>query len=112
MNVLALIAELVSGTKNLIAGNPLSVYATATGGEDFPSGGKEQMENSLARIGQELRNQYILTYRPNNIDEPGFHAIKINVSRPNVDVRTRLGYVYAKPLPRSSGPPELQPPRP
>ena len=109
MNVLALIAELVSGTRNLISGNPLSVYATATGGEDFPSGGKDQMENALARIGQELRNQYILTYRPNNLDEPGFHAIKINVSRPNVDVRTRLGYVYAKPLPRSSSPPELQP---
>jgi VWFA-related protein len=111
MNVLALITELVSGTRNLIAGNPLEVYAAATGGEDFASGGKEQMENALGRIGQELRNQYILTYRPNNLDEPGFHAIRINVSRPSVDVRTRLGYVYAKPLPRSTAPPALQPPR-
>ena len=111
MNVLALITELVSGTKNLLAGNPLSVYAAATGGEDFPSGDKEQMENALARIGQELRNQYIITYRPNNLDEPGFHPIRINVTRPNVNVRTRLGYVYAKPLPRSTTPPALQPPR-
>ena len=111
MNVLALITELVSGAKNLVAGNPLSVYAAATGGEDFPSGGKEEMENALGRIGQELRNQYILTYRPNNLDEPGFHEIGINVSRSSVDVRTRLGYVYAKPLPRSTAPPVLQPPR-
>jgi len=111
MNVLALISELVSGTRNLIAGNPLAVYAAATGGEDFPSGGKEQMENALGRIGRELRNQYILTYRPNNLDEPGFHPIRIAVSRPSVDVRTRLGYVYAKPLPRSTTPPALQPPR-
>jgi VWFA-related protein len=111
MNVLALIAELVSGTRNLVGGNPLSVYAAGTGGQDFPSGGKEQMENALGRIGQELRNQYILAYRPNNLDEPGFHAIRIAVSRPNVDVRTRLGYVFAKPLPRSTAPPALQPPR-
>lgn len=111
MNVLALITELVSGAKNLVAGNPLAVYAAATGGEDFPSGGKEEMENALGRIGQELRNQYILTYRPNNLDEPGFHAIRIAVSRPSVDVRTRLGYVFAKPLPRSTAPPTLQPPR-
>jgi len=112
VNVLALIAELVSGTRNILAGNPLTVYAAGTGGADFPSGGKEQMEKALGRIGQELRNQYILSYRPNNLDEPGFHSIRIAVSRPNVDVRTRPGYVFAKPLPRGSAPPALQPPRP
>lgn len=111
VNVLALIAELVSGTRNLLGGNPLAVYAAGTGGEDFPSGSKEQMEKALGRIGQELRNQYILSYRPNNLDEPGFHPIRIAVSRPNVDIRTRFGYVFARPLPRSNAPPALQPPR-
>lgn len=112
VNVLALVAELVSGVRNFIAGNPLTVYAAGTGGENFPSGGKEEMEQALGRIGQELRNQYILSYRPNNLDAPGFHAIRIGVSRPDVDVRTRLGYVYARPLQRDTTPPTLQPPRP
>ncbi len=111
VNVLALIAELVSGARNFIAGNPLTVYAAGTGGENFPSGGKEEMEKALGRIGQELRNQYILSYRPNNLDAPGFHAIRIGVSRPDVDVRTRFGYVYARPLQRNTPPPTLQPPR-
>jgi VWFA-related protein len=111
MNVLALVAELVSGGRNLIAGNPLEVYAAGTGGDDFASGGKEAMEKALQRIGQELRNQYILSYRPNNLDEPGFHPIRVAVSRPELNVRTRLGYVFAKPLPRSSPPRTLQPPR-
>jgi len=111
VNVLALIAELVSGTRNLVAGNPLEVYAAGTGGDEFPSGGNEQMEKALGRIGQELRNQYILSYRPNNLDEPGFHPIRVALSRPDLNIRTRLGYVFAKPLPRSSSPPALQPPR-
>jgi VWFA-related protein len=112
VNLLALIAELVSNTKNLIAGNPLSVYAAGTGGQDFASGGKEQMEKALGRIGQELRNQYILTYRPNNLDEPGYHSIRVTVSRPNLEVRTRHGYVFAQPLRRRPASPALQAPRP
>lgn len=112
MNVLALVQELVSGAKNIIQGNPLSVYAAGTGGEDYSSGGKEQMEKALGRIGQELRNQYVLSYRPNNLDEPGFHAIQISVNRPNVEVRTRLGYVFAKPLSSKAPSPALQPSRP
>jgi VWFA-related protein len=112
VNLLALVAELVSNTKNLVAGNPLSVFAAGTGGQDFASGGKDEMEKALGRIGQELRNQYILTYRPNNLDEPGYHSIRVAVSRPNVEVRTRLGYVFAQPVRRRPAQPALQPPRP
>jgi VWFA-related protein len=111
VNVLAIVAELVSGTRNLISGNPLEVYAAGTGGDDFGSGGKEAMEKALQRIGQELRNQYILSYRPNNLDEPGYHPIRVAVSRPSLNVRTRLGYVFARPIPRSSAPRTLQPQR-
>jgi VWFA-related protein len=111
VNLLALVAELVSNTKNLVGGNPLSVFAAGTGGQDFASGGKEQMEKALGRIGQELRNQYILAYRPNNLDEPGYHSIRVAVSRPSLEVRTRLGYVFAQPIRRRPTSPALQPPR-
>jgi hypothetical protein len=96
----------------VVGGNPLSVFAAGTGGQDFASGGKDEMEKALGRIGQELRNQYILTYRPNNLDEPGYHSIRVAVSRPSLEVRTRLGYVFAQPLRRRPASPALQPPRP
>ena len=115
VNVLALIAELVSTAQNLIAGNPLTVYAAATGGQDFSSAGKGELEKALGRIGEELRNQYMLTYRPNNLDNPGFHSIRVAVSRPNVQVRTRPGYLFAPPVRRSPAaakPPTLQRPAP
>ena len=108
VNLLELIAELVSTTQSLLHGNPLTVYAAGTGGQDFSSGGKGELEKALGRIGRELRNQYMLTYRPNNLDNPAFHALRILVSRPNVQVRTRPGYMFTPPLRKS--PPELKPP--
>jgi hypothetical protein len=34
----------------------------------------------------------VLSYSPNNKDEPGFHNIKVSVDRPGLLVRTRPGY--------------------
>ncbi|MBI4465001.1 MAG: VWA domain-containing protein [Acidobacteria bacterium] len=96
VNLLELIAELVSTTKSWLGGNPLAVYATGTGGQEFASGDKGALERSLGRIGQELRNQYLLTYRPNNLDSPGFHSIRVTISRPNLMVRTRPGYMFTR----------------
>ena len=99
LDMLPIIEELVSYTKGLLGGNPLSFYAQGTGAVEF-SGGSDHVEQALARIGRELRNQYLLTYRPNNLDEPGFHHIIVTVSRPNLRVRTRPGYMYTGLSPR------------
>ena len=103
LDMLPIIEELVSYTKGLLGGNPLSFYAQGTGAVEF-SGGGDDVEQALARIGRELRNQYLLTYRPNNLDKPGFHHITVTVSRPKLRVRTRPGYMYSGPTSRSTTP--------
>jgi VWFA-related protein len=97
LDMLPIIEELVSYTKNLLGGNPLAFFAQGTGAEEYSSGGGEAMEQALSRIGRELRNQYLLTYRPNNLDKPGFHHIQVRVSQPDLQVRTRPGYLFTRP---------------
>ncbi|MBI3934182.1 MAG: VWA domain-containing protein [Acidobacteria bacterium] len=93
LDMLPIIEELVSYTKGWLGGNPLSLYAQGTGAQEF-SGGGDDVEQALGRIGRELRNQYLLTYRPNNLDKPAFHGIQVTVSPPGLRVRTRPGYMY------------------
>lgn len=94
LDMLPLIEELVSYTQGWLGGNPLALYAQGTGAVEY-SGGSDDVEQALGRIGRELRNQYMLTYRPNNLDKPGFHSIVPIVSRPGLRVRARPGYMYA-----------------
>lgn len=101
VNLLAIVSDLVTSTKNLITGNPLAVYAAGTGGADFPTDNKAKIEKALGRIGEELHNQYVLTYRPNNLDTNGFHTIQVALARRDLEPRHRPGYVLAPPV-RSS----------
>ena len=94
LDMLPIIEELVSYTKGVLGGNPLTFFAQGTGAVEF-SGGGDDVEQALGRIGRELRNQYLLTYRPNNLDKPEFHGIQVILSRPGLRVRTRPGYMYA-----------------
>ena len=109
VNLLQIIADLVSSTRSWLGGNPLSLYAAGTGGANFSPDGAAQLEKALGRIGQELHNQYLLTYRPNNLSSPGFHSIQILVSRPNVQVRHRPGYLFARPVSKGASPKESPP---
>lgn len=98
INMLPLIEELVTYTKNLLGGNPMKFYAQGSGADDFSAGSIESLERAITRIGQELRNQYILTYRPNNLDKPGFHHLVVTAVRPGekLTVRTRPGYMFTR----------------
>ncbi|MBI2815340.1 MAG: VWA domain-containing protein [Acidobacteria bacterium] len=112
VNLLEIISDVVTYTKNLITGNPLTVYAAGTGGADFSTDSKAKIENALGRIGQELRNQYVLTYRPNNLDTRGFHNIHVALARRNLQARYRPGYMVAPPIrnSRTARPAQTPPP--
>ena len=97
VNLLEVITELVTSTRSFLGANPLKLYSSGTGGMDFSSSDKARMEQALAQIGRELRSQYMLSYRPNNLERPGFHTIKVLVSRPDVKTRTRPGYMFTRP---------------
>ena len=92
-----------------MGGNPLALYAQGTGAREFSGSDKEGLEAALGRIGREVRNQYMLSYRPNNLDKPAFHAIQVLVKRSGLRVRTRPGYMYGGAARTPTAPPAPQP---
>ena len=105
VNMLEIISDVVTYAKSVITGNPLTVFAAGTGGVDYPTDTSQKLQQALTRIGEELRNQYLLTYRPNNLDTFGFHTIQISVSRRDLEARYRPGYVLAPQIQKNSSPP-------
>jgi len=108
LDMLPIIAELVEYSKNWLGGNPLALYAQGTGAQEFSGTGSESLEQALGRIGRELRSQYLLTYRPNNLDKTAFHSVQAMVTRPGLRVRTRPGYMFVRP--GTAGAPAAAPP--
>lgn len=74
----------------------LEVAAAATGGMHYGAARSATLGEALDKIGGELHAQYVIGYRPNSARAPGFHAIKVAVSRPGVRVRARPGYYVAR----------------
>ncbi len=110
VNVLEIISDLVTYAKSVIIGNPLTVFAAGTGGADFSTDNREKIERALTRIGTELRNQYVLTYRPNDLDTFGFHTIQVSLGRRDLEARYRPGYVLAPQIQAKPTTPASQPP--
>lgn len=73
----------------------LEELAEETGGRHFPVGDLEQLPEVCAKIGTELRNQYILGYTPLNMDEDGsYRRVKVTVTAP-LRAHFRQGYYAA-----------------
>ena len=95
-----------SAGRNTGGEHALITLSEQTGGKSFyvQSGG---LEKAFARIGEDLRTQYLLAYYPHN-QEPGrsFHRLQVTVPRAAKDsfeVRYRTGY-YADPVDRDGAP--------
>jgi hypothetical protein len=56
-------------------------------------------------VGEDLRSQYLLSYRPNNLNEGGiFHSIRVETNYKELEVRARVGYFYGpNPVPVEMG---------
>jgi VWFA-related protein len=98
MDIGALLIDLVRGAKDIIIRNPMEAYAKGTGATDIHGFKFKAIEEAVNRIGSELHNQYVVTYRPNNLDQLGFHTIRVIVDRPKVKAVTRPGYFLAGPV--------------
>ncbi len=73
----------------------LSFLSNSTGG--FPIRNTNDLGLGLARIDEDVRNYYLLSYRPTNLNFDGkFREIRVEVNCPGVKVRARSGY-YAIP---------------
>jgi len=110
-NVLPIVIDLVRGAKNLVFNNPLGLLAEGTGGADYSPRTEDGLQESIIQIGEDIRSQYLLTYRPNNLNEGGiFHRVRVNVAYNRLKVRHRVGYFHA-PEARLEGAPAAETPK-
>jgi Ca-activated chloride channel family protein len=68
-----------------------------TGGRVFPVGNINELPDIAAKIGMELRNQYILGYKPSNNENNGiWRKIKVRLHPPKglppLNVYAKTGY--------------------
>ena len=78
--------------RNKVKNHDLEVAAAATGGVHYGGIRVATLQSAVDAIGAELHLQYVIGYRSNLERGPGFHAITVAVSRPNVSIRNRPGY--------------------
>lgn len=92
INFVPLFEEIFKQAKAVFVDNPVEVMTKYTGGSEFPFVSQRGLEDAFAKLGNELHSQYLLTYSPNTLSEPGYHTIQVVVARKGLEVRTRPGY--------------------
>jgi VWFA-related protein len=95
INFAPMIVEIFRGVKAAFVQNPIEIYTQYTGGKEVGFVSQQDLERAAQNIGREIHNQYIITYNPNNKNEGGLHQIRVEVTRPGLEVRTRRGYWMA-----------------
>ena len=58
--------------------NTAAEIATLSGGESLPFGDRGEFDRQLSVLANHIPNRYTLTFQPTS-DEPGFHAIRVQV---------------------------------
>lgn len=89
------LTEIFRSVRDIFVDNPVEVFTRLSGGREYSFVSQRDLERAIADIGEELHSQYLLSYNPNNKIEGGFHKIRVEVNRPNLNVRTRDGYWLA-----------------
>ena len=76
----------------------LEQIAEATGGRAFFPFKMKDITHSFAAIEDELRSQYVVSYRPANFDADGrYRSIEISALKKDLQVRARKGYFAPQP---------------
>jgi Ca-activated chloride channel homolog len=79
-------------------GEIMKTMALKTGGRFYPLPGGSALRDAFAQTVDELRHQYTISYEPQNDKKDGkWRAIDVQLTRPDLKARTRLGYYAAKP---------------
>jgi VWFA-related protein len=91
-NVLNGVPPIYRGIVDLFKKTPAEALSKFTGGRLYSFAKERGLETAMSDIGADLNSQYLLSYSPNNSNEPGFHTIMVNVNRPGLKVYTRPGY--------------------
>jgi Ca-activated chloride channel family protein len=80
------------------AKSQLNELTTATGGRSWFPADVAAIASITPEIAHEIRNQYVLTYAPENQAEDGsYRAIRVAVNVPGITLHTRSGYYAPRP---------------
>lgn len=84
-------------TEEMLGPQLLSDIAGVTGGRSFTIDNPNDLPDVAGKIGMELRNQYVLGYRPSKVQRDGkWHKIKVKIRIPKglppVQVFAKTGY--------------------
>jgi VWFA-related protein len=91
-NVFSAVPPLLRSIHDLFKKTPAEAFTYFTGGRMYSFARQRGLEEAITDIGKDLNSQYVLSYSPNNKEEPGFHNIQVSVDRPGLQIRTRPGY--------------------
>jgi VWFA-related protein len=91
-NWLNVIPATARGMHDLFKKSPAEAFTYFTGGNIYGFSNQKGLETAITDIGKDINSQYMLSYALSNIEDPGFHTIKVVVDRPGLKVRTRPGY--------------------
>ncbi|MBI3952071.1 MAG: VWA domain-containing protein, partial [Acidobacteria bacterium] len=81
----------------MIASGAMKAMAERTGGRYINDPGGARMYQAFEEIVEELSHQYTIGYFPTPERQDGkWHKIRVEVSKPNVQIRTRQGYQAPK----------------
>jgi Ca-activated chloride channel homolog len=87
-----------AGTVKDSGDKELQQMADATGGRAFYTGDMLALERAFKKIGEELRSQYLLTYRPEPPFDGGYRRIEVKVSGDKYKVNAKRGYTADRDL--------------
>jgi VWFA-related protein len=91
-NAVPAMEEIFDETKRIFVHNPVDSLTKLTGGREYSFITQNALEHALTQLGEELHSQYFLSYHPDDLTEPGFHSIRVEVDRGGLTIRTRPGY--------------------
>jgi VWFA-related protein len=88
-NLIAVFGEMRALAKTNIA----EAFAKYTGGRRVSFLKQKGLEEVIESLGDEIHNQYLISFTPPHSDAEEFHQIRVTVrNRPELVVRTRAGY--------------------
>jgi Ca-activated chloride channel homolog len=88
-----------AGTVKDSGDKDLSKMAEETGGRSFYTGDMLALERAFKKIGEELRSQYLLTYRPDPPFDGGYRRIEVKVNTgEKYKVNAKRGYTADREL--------------
>jgi VWFA-related protein len=83
----------IKEVSRLATKNDANAFARATGGRHLSFLTEKSLQAAMARLGEEIHSQYLLSFVPTDTKNLGVHRIEVKIAKfPNAVVRARAGY--------------------